>query len=205
MPTSGIFFYYAIFAYVDHCAYPSSSFLSPDIFRGIISSVLKRFSAYSLSFGRCAQRHTVQRNLCYAPLESLSAKKKHSRMIILFIIIISLSNHKVNVFVSKSIGAISKKAPKNSAVISNSYNTAYNIPIYSFFSSLMRAKYKKERRPQSTLRKPQTPIVATQNQINRITVSDILSDGTCVFTKFKNSMSKKGYNIPHISRETINP
>ena len=58
---------------------------------------------------------------------------------------------------------------------------------------------------EATHRKTQTPIVATQNQINGIMVSDILPVGISVFAKFKSSMPKKGYNIPFINRKTISP
>ena len=56
---------------------------------------------------------------------------------------------------------------------------------------------------EATHRKTQTPIAATQNQINEIMVSDILPVGICIFAKFKSSMHKKGYNIPYINRKTI--
>ena len=45
-------------------------------------------------------------------------------------------------------------------------------------------------------RKMQTPIAATQNQINGIWYPSTLSVGICIFTKFKNSVHKKGYSIP---------
>ena len=86
-------------------------------------------------------------------------------------------------------------------------HNAKQIKIHSsfFIDKSPKNKNKKVHPNKRVHRKTQTPIVATQNQINGIMVSDILPVGICAFTKFKSSMPKKGYNIPYINRKTISP
>ena len=65
-----------------------------------------------------------------------------------------------------------------------------------FFNSITSLKTKSVSNRSYSHRKMQTPIAATQNQINGIWYPSTLSVGICIFTKFKNSVHKKGYSIP---------
>ncbi len=126
----------------------------------------------------------------------------------------------VNLFLSQRAAYKSNRAEQYSAYCSFSNAKSFVLLIHLFpinrlathwaltwcrhFVSSFK-KIKKVRQPELPHRKTQTPIAATQNQINGIMVSDILPVGIGAFTKFKSSMPKKGYNIPYINRKTISP
>ena len=76
------------------------------------------------------------------------------------------------------------------------YSSNIYYPFWNILAHISPYQHIKRCATEATHRKTQTPIAATQNQINGITVSDILPVGICIFAKFKSSMSKKGYNIP---------
>ena len=109
-------------------------------------------------------------------------------------------------FVATTLKALFSVAKTNSGFSGRKFY-AGNIyyPFLNILTHIFPYQHIKRCATEATHRKTQTPIAATQNQINGIMVSDILPVGICAFTKFKSSMPKKGYHIPCINRKTISP